>query len=402
MKRLGQWIAFGAIVGVASGTASAAFLWLLDHATSVRLAHPWLIFALPVAGVLIGLALDTYGRSVKGGNNLVIDTIHDGGPQIPLRMTPVVLFGTVLTHLFGGSAGREGTAVQMGASLSDWINHRFALDASLRSDLLSAGVAAGFGSVFGTPWAGAIFGLELVTVRRLRWRALVPSMVASFVGDLVTRAWGIEHTQYPTAPGLTLGWVSIFKWLVVAVAIAVVAVVFIEATHRLKKLGTRSWLRMAIGGSCVVVLWKVLGTDDYLGLGVPTIVRAFTDPTIAPWAFAAKSAFTIITLGSGFLGGEVTPLFFIGATLGNTLGVAMDLPLALAAGVGMAAMFGAAAKTPLALSVMAVELVGLAILPHVLFVAVIASLLTGRRSIYSSQRHSLPQEGLESREGLGP
>jgi H+/Cl- antiporter ClcA len=387
---LGQWLVLGALVGLFCGAASALFLFLLGEVTGYRGTHEWIVYLLPLAGLVIGLLYARFGEPIKAGNNLVIEAIHDDGPEIPFRMTPMVLAGTVLTHLFGGSAGREGTAVQMGASLSDFLSHRLRLDRALRVQLLAAGVAGGFGSVFGTPIAGTIFGLEFVVLGRIEYRALVPALVAAVVGDLTTRGLGIEHTLYPAAPHVALDPVLCAKWLVFAVAVALTTIAFIELTHLLKRRGERHvtnlGVRMAIGGAIVVVLWKVVGTSDYLGLGVPTIVRSFTDPQLPVYAFALKLVFTAITLGAGFLGGEVTPLFFIGAALGGVLGPALGIPRELGAGVGLAAVFASASNTPLALSVMAVELLGANILPHVAIVCVVAYLITGHRSIYPSQR----------------
>lgn len=384
------WLALGPFVGVVCGAASALFLWLLDQATSQRTTHPGLVYALPVAGLAIGWTYQKVGATVRAGNNLVIDTIHDEGAELPLRMAPLVLIGTVVTHLFGGSAGREGTAVQMGASLSDFVSHRLNLTRDLRRQLLIAGVAGGFGSVFGTPFAGVIFGLELVRVGGIQWGALVPALLAAFVGDVTTRALGIKHTAYPVACRLQLTPLVIGKWLLFAVAIAAVTIVFIELVHLIKKYAERYVpslpLRIALGGVVVVLLWSALGTSDYLGLGVPTIVRAFGDPALPVDAFAWKLLFTAITLGAGFIGGEVTPLFFIGAALGNVLARSLNLPIDLGAGVGMAAIFGAAANAPIALSIMAVELLGIGVLPHVVLVSVLAYLMTGKRSIYSAQR----------------
>jgi H+/Cl- antiporter ClcA len=387
---LGQWALFGALVGLVAGCASALFLYLLELVTDFRGAHSWLVVLLPLAGIAVGAIYQRYGEPIRGGNNLVIDTIHDSGAQLPLRMAPMVLIGTVLTHLFGGSAGREGTAVQMGAGLADALAHRLRLDGEVRRQLIAAGVAGGFGSVFGTPIAGAIFGLEFVVLGRIEYRALVPVVVASLVGDLTTRAWGISHTLYP-APGLHVLTVELFgKWCVFALAVALVSVTFIELTHWLKAYGERQLpnlpARMFAGGTLVLLLWLALGSSEYLGLGVPTIVRAFSDPSLPSYAFAAKLLFTSITLAAGFLGGEVTPLFFIGATLGAALAQPLGLPLDLAAGVGMAAMFATAANTPLALSVMAVELLGANLFPHVVIVSVLAYVLSGPRSIYPAQR----------------
>jgi H+/Cl- antiporter ClcA len=296
----------------------------------------------------------------------------------------------VLTHLFGGSAGREGTAVQMGASLADTALRQLKLSGALRRQVLAAGVAGGFGSVFGTPVAGALFGLEFVVQGRIEYAALLPALTAAVVGDLTTRALGITHSLYPVPDTLALSPLLLLKWLIFALVLSLATRAFVELTHFLKAQGAlripRLPLRMFVGGVAVVALWRLVGTSDYLGLGVPTILRSFSDTHLPVYAFALKILFTAITLGAGFLGGEVTPLFFVGAALGNALARALGLPLAMGAGVGLAAVFAAAAKTPLALSVMAVELLGASLFPHAAIVCTLCYLMTGRRGIYSAQR----------------
>ncbi|HYQ00377.1 MAG TPA: chloride channel protein [Polyangiaceae bacterium] len=390
--RLSRWLALGALVGVIAGAASALFLFALQLVTDFRTGHELIVYGLPVAGLLVGWVYERFGRSIAGGANLIIDTIHDDGPCLPLRMAPMVLIGTVLTHLFGGSAGREGTAVQMGASLADTALRYLRLTGALRRQVLAAGVAGGFGSVFGTPVAGALFGLEFVVQGRIEYAALLPALSAAVIGDLTTRALGINHSVYPTPSPLALSPLLLLKWLVFAIALSLATRAFVELTHFLKAQGAR-WiprlpLRMFVGGVVVVALWRSVGTSDYLGLGVPTILRSFTDANLPMSAFALKILFTALTLGAGFLGGEVTPLFFVGAALGNVLARALGLPLAMGAGVGLAAVFAAAAKTPLALSVMAVELLGGSLFPHAAIVCALCYLITGRRGIYSAQRVS--------------
>jgi H+/Cl- antiporter ClcA len=388
--RFGQWLSLGAVIGVLCGAASALFLSLLQRATDYRTGHESIVYALPIAGLLVGLVYERAGSKIAGGNNLIIDTIHDDGPRLPLRMAPMVLIGTVLTHLFGGSAGREGTAVQMGASLADAVLHRLRLTGPLRRQLLAAGVAGGFGSVFGTPIAGALFGLEFVVLGRIEYGALLPALTAAVIGDMTTRALGIQHSLYPSPAALPLSPLLLGKWLVFALALSVATRVFVELTHFLKKQAAvrvpRLPVRMFLGGLVVVALWRLVGTSDYLGLGVPMILRSFRDPGLPTYAFALKILFTAVTLGAGFLGGEVTPLFFVGASLGNVLARQLGLPIELGAGVGLAAVFAAAANTPLALSVMAVELLGGALFPHAAIVCVLCYLLTGQRGIYSAQR----------------
>lgn len=387
--RLVQWLALGTLVGVATGAASALFLWLLGLATGYRIAHEQIVWLLPVAGLAMGLVLQRWGGPVRAGNNLVIDTVHEDSEQIPLGVAPMILGGTVLTHLFGGSGGREGAAVQMGAALADEISHRLRVRPETRTQLLSAGIAGGFGSVFGTPIAGMIFGLEVVQLGRLDYGAMVPALVAAVVGDFTARMLGTVHETFPRADLLAVTPAVLLKWVVVGGIVALVATAFIESVHLLrhlleKRLASLGW-RMFFGGAAVVLAWQVLGTSDYLGLGTPMMMKALTEQ-VPSYAFALKLLFTALTLGAGFLGGEVTPLFFIGATLGNVLSGLLGLPLTLTAGVCMAAMFAAASNTPLALSVMAVELLGAGALPHVVIVCVVAYLITGHRSIYPAQR----------------
>lgn len=387
----------GTLVGLLCGAASSLFLWLLDVATQTRQAHPAWVYALPLAGLCLGWLYERFGASIAGGNNLVLDTMHVGGPTLPLRMAPMVLLGTVATHLFGGSAGREGTAVQMGASLADALASRLQASPETRQRLLAAGVAGGFGSVFGTPVAGAVFAMEVGTLGRVDLAAMVPAVTASVVGDLVCRALGTTHAHYPTLSPLPLGAPLLLKWVLFGAAIAAAAWVFIELTHGLKAFSTRHLrrlpLRMAAGGVAVVVLWRLTGTDAYLGLGVEVIVRAFHDPHLGAWVFALKLLFTAVTLGAGFLGGEVTPLFFVGATLGSALGRCLGVPIEMGAAVGLAAVFAAASNTPIALVLMVTELVGAQVLPHALVVCTVAYVLVGHRSIYVSQRVAHRKDG---------
>jgi len=387
----------GVAVGAAAGAASAIFLLLLDRAIALREGRPAVVYLLPVAGVVLGLAYERWGKPIDGGTDRVLATIlteEPPPPALPLRMAPMVLVGTVLTHLFGGSAGREGTAVQMGASLADALSARLRLDASTRRHLLVAGMAGGFGSVFGTPLAGAMFGIEVARPRsgpgsgpaRFRTESFVPALVASLVGDQVTRRLGVTHTAYPRAQAVSLGGLVIPELVLIGIAMGLVTIAFVVALHAtknaLRRLAPRRPVRMFLAGVFVAGSHALLGTGDYLGLGVPTILRAFGDPALPWYAFALKLGLTAVTLGAGFLGGEVTPLFFVGATLGSVLARSLGLPIALGAGVGMAAVFGAAAKTPVALTLMAVELLGLAILPHAAVVAVVAYLVSSRWGIY--------------------
>ena len=393
LQHLLKWLLLAFVVAVLAGTASAAFLAALDWATRTRLAHAWLIWLLPVAGFAVGWLYLRYGSSVEGGANLLIDEIHDPKKIIPLRMAPLVLGGTVISHLFGASVGREGTAVQMGGALADQLTRMFHLHNEDRRIILMAGISAGFASVFGTPLAGALFGLEVLAIGRLRYEAMLPCLAAAVIADQVVLLWGpllhIGHTHYavPLIPALS-AW-TLSAMVIAGVLFGVTGKLFAQATHGLSGLMKRKIayapLRPLAGGLVVALAVWLLGTDKYIGLGIPTIVDALQQPQPA-WDFLGKMAFTIVSLGTGFKGGEVTPLFFIGATLGNALGPVLHQPVALLAAIGFVAVFAGAANTPIASTLMAMELFGADIGVYAAIACVVAYLFSGHAGIYRAQR----------------
>ncbi|MBB5064574.1 voltage-gated chloride channel family protein [Granulicella mallensis] len=386
---LARWIPISAIVGILAGSASALLLVSLNFATEVRESHKWIILLLAPVGVLVGLMYHYLGRSVEAGNNLLLEEIHDPKSVIPFRMTPLILLGTFLTHLFGGSAGREGTALQTGASLADQLTRPLRLASRDRRILLMAGISAGFGSVFGTPLAGALFGIEVLAIGRLSYEALAPCMIAAFIGDLVTHAWGVRHTLYrvTTVPEINIK--GILAAIAAGVAFGLVGMAFAKVTHAIAHFVRRhiafAPLRPAAGGVLVTAAVFALGTTKYIGLGIPTIVASF-DHKLPIYDWAAKFLFTAVTLGSGFKGGEVTPLFYIGSTLGNALSGILPLPPSLLAGMGFVAVFAGAANTPIASTLMAVELFGAEAGAYAGIACIISYLFSGHSSIYQSQR----------------
>ncbi len=377
-----------AAVGALAGLAAAMFLYLLDRVTQIRSDHGWLVLGLPAAAAVLVWGYARFGATAGRGMAVILDELSAGEvvPKVPLRMAPMVLAGTLITHLLGGSAGREGTAVQMGASIASGVAGLARAPVAVRRLVVMAGIAGGFAAVFGTPIAGVLFALE-VSRRRVAWRqmlmAIVPVLVAATVGDQVCLALGTVHTSYNAGPALPIDPVLIGKWLAVAVAAAAAAHAYIFLVDQVRAVGTKisAPTLAAVGGAVIVAAWWALG-DTYLGLGVPTIVRAFSDDNLPYYAFACKLVLTAITIGVRMVGGEVTPLFFIGATLGNALAGLLGLPVALSAAVTMVAVFAAAARTPLALIAMAGELFGGHVMVHAAIVIGAAEILMMRRSIY--------------------
>jgi len=384
---LGKWTLIASLVALASGSASALFLWALDWATASRNSHYWLIWLLPLAGWAVSWVYLKLGSQVEAGNNLLIDEIHDPRKVVPLRMAPLVLVATVISHLFGASVGREGTAVQMGGSLADQLTHLFRLRHEERRIVLMAGISAGFASVFGTPLAGAIFALEVLAIGRLRYDAIFPCMLSAILADQIGMAWGIHHSHYVAGAVVALGPWSLLAVLLAGLVFGLTAWLFASAAHALAALLKRcipyAPLRALAGGVALVLAVTVLG-QRYIGLGIPVMLEAFEHP-LPWWDSVGKLVFTLASLGSGYKGGEVTPLFFIGATLGNALAPLLHLPFGMLAALGFVAVFAGAANTPLASTVMAIELFGPQIGPYAALACVMAYLCSGHHGIYKAQ-----------------
>jgi len=404
-KQLLYWTVIIVPVSIVTGSLVALFLWLLDFVTATRWQNLWLIFLLPLAGLVITFLYKNFGKNSDAGNNLIMDEIHEPGGGIPTRMAPFVLVSTIITHLFGGSAGREGTAVQMGGSIASLFSKFYNLKQRDKRILLMCGMAAGFGAVFGTPVAGAVFAMEVLAIGRIKYDALVPCLIASLLADITCSSYGIHHTKYSIAfvnsaahwlPYISFDIWLLFKVVVAGAAFGLVGFLFAETSHLIKNTSNayiqNKWLIPVMGGVAVIAISYSLGTFDYLGLGVTnpkggvSIVSAFTTNGSNTWSWFWKLLLTAITLSTGFKGGEVTPLFFIGATLGNTLASISGSPVDLFAGLGFIAVFAGATNTPLACTLMGVELFGSNNIVYYAVACFTAYYFSGHSGIYGSQR----------------
>lgn len=360
---------FGLCSGSLSGLATTIFLSLLDQATTYRTQHLEVIWLLPLAGLAVGWIYDRFGTGAQGGNNLIIDQILVPKNRLPWLMAPLILFSTLITHLFGGSAGREGTAVQMGASLSDQITRFLRVSPKERKILLIAGAGAGFGSAIGTPWAGVFFGMEMIHFYRFKIVGLLECLIASWVAYGVTHVLRAPHTVFPSPDSVPFQGLLFVAVAVAGILWGILGGSFASITHLIEaqfnRWTTRAYLKSLLGGVCLVLLYRWEGSYRYVGLGMAEIQEAFRIPAQLSNVLY-KFLFTAITLGSGFKGGEFVPLVFMGTLLGSFLSGYFPGSLEILTSVGFAAVFAGVSQTPFSCSILLMELFGIQMAPYAL------------------------------------
>jgi len=384
------------MTAVLVGSATAWFLIALDFVTIWRTDHIWVVNFLPLIGLGIGFAYHYFGADAKKGNDLILE-IHQATETtstksssikpIPLIMAPLVFISSLLTHLGGGSAGREGTAVQMGGAIADQFTSIFKLTTAERRTILIMGVSAGFAAVFGTPFAAAVFALEIMSLKKIKFENIIPSFTAAFGAHYICLAWMVKHTVYSIdiIPSITISTIS---WTMLAGLIfGLAAFLFIYTGKIFEALFSKikfEPMRPFIGGIIIALFIVVANSTKYIGLGIPSIIDAFISPA-GNFDFALKILLTSLTLSAGFKGGEVTPLFFIGATLGNILIWFIPLPMALLAGMGFVAVFAGATHCVVASIIMGMELFGIQAGMYVGLASLVAYFASGMNGIYSAK-----------------
>lgn len=388
LQYLTEWGIVSIITAALVGSGCALFLWGLEEVTELRTSNEWLLWLLPFGAWLTGYLYSKYGKEEGRGNDLIFDAFHQKEKTIPWKLGPFVLVATWVSHLFGASVGREGTAVQLGTAISTNLSQLAIWKDFDRKTLLLMGISSGFAAVFGTPIAGMVFAFELFLFKRWNLKNLYPVILVAFLADFVCDWWGIQHTVYiikniPAWSPLTFIWT-----LLAGLIFGFGAVIFIHFTHFIKSLAKLIALnvpmKMALAGLVFTVIIVVFGGHDFCGLGIPTIQNAFKEQ----FSFSTpliKLLLTAFAIGFGFKGGEVTPLFFIGATLGSALSVLLGLPLELLAEMGFVAVFAGATKTPFAAAIMGVELFGGISFPYLLLACFVAYYFSGKSSIYSAK-----------------
>lgn len=382
---LTKWLVIGGGVGLVGGVVGAAFHLGVEGATELRLSHPWILWLLPVGGVVIVGLYRLLHMEGKGTNN-IIESVHFG-KDVPLLLVPLIFISTCLTHLLGGSAGREGAALQIGGGIGYRTGKVLHLGEKELPLATLCGMSAVFSALFGTPLTATVFALEVISVGVLYYAGLIPCLMAASVGYLIAKLMGIPPTRFTVAIPAADPWLM-FLVVLLAIGCALVSILFVRGMHLIEHTAVKwirnPYLRAAAGGALILGLTLLLGRD-YNGAGMDVITRAM-DGRAMPWAWLLKILFTALTIGCGFKGGEVVPSFFVGATFGCVAGQALGLPAGFGAAIGLVSVFCGAVNCPIASVLLSVELFGSSSgLLYFAFACAISYLLSGYCGLYSSQ-----------------
>lgn len=386
---LGRWLGLSGLAGLACGLAGAAFTWCLAQAAALRQAYPWLLFLMPLAGLAIVWAYRIAGMENDSGTNQIIASVR-GGERPPVKLAPLIFLGSALTHLTGGSAGREGAALQIGGSISAGIGRLLRLGERNLNTIIQCGMAGLFSALFGTPVTATVFVLEVVNVGHFRYAALFPCMLSALIANAIPRLMGLPAEAYQLSGAPEAGVLPLLECGALAALAALVSIAFCAlmhgAGHLYQKYIPNQYLRALAGAAMVIALTIIEGSGDYNGAGGHIIELALEGRVRVPWAFLLKMLFTALTLGAGFRGGEIVPTLFIGSTLGCAAGPLLGLNPAFAGALSMIALFCAVVNCPIASMFLAIELFGGEGLPFFALACSLSFLLSGNYSLYSSQR----------------
>ena len=382
-----KWTVFSVFIGFVVGGFSTLFAFCLRKVTEFRTDNPWMILLLPLAGVLVVFLYSIFKYKNDKGTNLVLSTIH-AEAELPFKMAPLIFISTIITHLFGGSAGREGAALQLGGSIGNQLGRWFKFDEKDKRIVVMCGMSAAFSAMFGTPIAAAIFSMEVVSVGVMYYAALVPCVFASLVASEVAVHMGIGPDVFKILNVPQLHVVPSIKIIILAVLCAGLSVVFCIILHLLgdfyrDKL-KNPYIRIIVSSVIIIVLTIILDTSDYMGAGVPVIEEAVKG-NVNPVAFIWKIVFTALTIEAGFKGGEIVPSFFVGATFGCLFWQIAGISPSMCAATGMAAVFCGVTNCPITSMLIAFELFGYEAVPYFLIAISVSYLMSGYYGLYHDQ-----------------
>ena len=382
---LGKWLAVGGLIGGVGGVIGSAFHIGVDYATRIRTAHPWILYLLPLLGLVIA-GLYRLAKVEGKDTNAVIESVHFG-KNVPVLLVPVIFLSTVLTHLGGGSAGREGAALQIGGGIGFETGRLLHLGQKDLPLATLCGMSAVFSALFGTPLTATVFAMEVISVGVFYYAGLLPCLTAALVGYGVSLAMSVPPTRFTVAaPGLN-AWTMVLV-ILLAIGCGVVSILFcrgLQGSGRLAaKLLPNPFVRVFVGGLLVIALTLLVGSTDYNGAGMSVVEQA-VGGHVSGWAWILKLLFTAVTIGFGFKGGEVVPSFFVGAAFGCLLGGFLGLPAGFGAAIGLVAVFCGAVNCPIASVLLSIEIFGIGGLLYFAMACAISYLLSGYCGLYSSQ-----------------
>lgn len=388
LKAFIKWIAIAVIVGILVGLVGVLFHFSIDSATQFRLEREWVLFLLPIAGIFIAWLYKVMAAENDRGTNFVLVSIRSE-ENIPLKTAPLIFLSTVVTHFVGGSAGKEGAALQLGSSISNKIGEIIKLDENDMHTMSMCGMSAAFASLFGTPVTAAVFSLEVVSIGIMHYSALVPCIIAAVTGSLVASAFGVAPERFLLSGIPSVGIFSIGKVIILSVMCAFISILFCfvmkKVHHGYDKYIKSRYMKGFVGGAIVLALTLIIGNSDYNGGGM-NIVEHAIEGKVFIGAFLLKIIFTAFTLGAGFKGGEIVPSFFTGATFGNVVAGFIGLDPSFGAGIGMVAVFCGVTNCPVSSLILSVEMFGA---EELLFFAIVCSvsyMLSGYTGLYSEQK----------------
>ena len=384
-----RWTFLSCFVGVSAGFIGAAFYTCVNYVTGVREATPMLIFLLPFAGLVIAFLYRIMGMKKDPGTNLLIESVLVSEQKVPQRMAVLIFISTVITHLFGGSVGRESASLQLGGCCGSGIGRIFHLDEKDMKLITMCGMSAMFAAVFGTPITATVFVMEFISVGVMHYSALLPCLTASVIAKLIANYFHLEAEAFVVTQTVPFDVVSTMQIMALGACCALAGIVFCwlmhTVNHALAKRIPNGYVRIFFGG-CLVLLGTVLvGNTDYNGAGAAVMERAIEGEAVW-YAFLLKMLFTAVTIGAGYKGGEIVPSFFIGATMGCVVGPLLGLPASFSAGLCLVGVFCAVVNCPLASIILSVEMFGADNMLYFAIVCVVSYMLSGPFSLYSSQR----------------
>lgn len=383
-----KWLFCSVVCGCFIGSVGAVFHLMLGYVGNLRVEYPFLLFGLPVAGIIIVFMYNIVHEAGNRGTNLVITAIQSND-EVPGRVAPLIIVSTLLTHLCGGSAGREGAALQVGGALGNTFAKLFKFDEKDTRIMIMCGMSACFSALFGTPIAAAVFSMEVISVGVMYYAALVPCVLAAFIAQGISSALGLESTHFVVDEIASFSLINGSKFIIMSILFALASILLCVVLHGTSKLYTdyinNPYIRIIIAGTLVIAMRYIFGTTDYLGAGSDIIARRFVT-SCAWYVFLLKMLFTAVTLGGGFKGGEIVPTLFVGATLGSFLAPIFGLPVGLCAACGMVSVFCGVTNCPLTSFILSIEMFGASTMKFTLLCIALSYLLSGYYSLYNSQK----------------